>query len=119
MTDDEIQERFRDALVRLDGDIDLLCDMAALTAPDCPAVMKKVEGFLEQRDCDGAARSLHKLKGMLSTFDDGEVIGQIQELLDFARRGNLDELADCYAQRSDRIRAFIASIDGLAVRNAS
>ncbi len=86
------QARFSAALKRLDGDWDLLCEMAAITAPDCPDVIRQIECDLGEGICDSAARNLHKLKGMLSTFDcDGAVL-EIQELIDLARRAQLDDL---------------------------
>jgi len=79
-----IPPRFRPALERLDGEVSLLCEMAAITAEDLPEVKEATETALEEGDCEQAASGLHKLKGMLSTFDADGVVLDIQEVLDAA-----------------------------------
>ncbi|MCO8120119.1 Hpt domain-containing protein [Stieleria sp. TO1_6] len=109
-----IKQRFAAAIERLDGDVDLLCEMAAITAPDCPAVLEQIESSLGQGECESAAAPLHKLKGMLSTFDADGVALEIQEMLEHARRGHLQELRQSFDQHQHEIVQLIDEIRGLA-----
>ena len=114
MTEQEIKQRFQDALNRLDGDIELLCEMAAITAPDCPEVIGQIENAFDSEDCEAGARGLHKLKGMLSTFESDGVVIEMQELLELARKNKLEELRRAYGQCRQAILRCVANINELA-----
>ena len=99
MNEQQIQSRFGPALKRLDGDVELLCEMAAITAPDCAAVIARVSQAMSESDAEEAARALHKLKGMLSTFDTDGAVLEIQDILDQTRRGRLKEASVSFRER--------------------
>lgn len=107
------RERFADAIERLDGDFELLCDMAALTIPDCPGVMAQIETHFENDDAEAASSALHKLKGMLSTYDADGVVLEIGEMLALARRDHLKESAALYRQELPKIKMLIGEIESL------
>ena len=107
---ERIPTRFQPALERLDGDLELLCEMAAITCEDLPGVKQSTETALEEGDCEKAASGLHKLKGMLSTFESDGVALDLQDALDAARKEKT-ELARVYY---DENRAAIESLhDGI------
>ena len=108
-----LRERFAHAIERLDGDFELLCDMAALTIPDCPDVMAQIEASFQAENSEAAASALHKLKGMLSTYDSDGVVLEIGEMLALARRNQLKEAAAMYHQELPKIRSLIKEIQGL------
>ncbi|MCD0462832.1 Hpt domain-containing protein [Roseiconus lacunae] len=108
-----VKQRFAGALQRLDGDFELLCEMAAVTLPDCPDVLARIQNDLDADDSAKAASSLHKLKGMLSTYETDGVVIEIQEMLAMARRGNLEELKVLFAKELPRIEALIQEIQVL------
>ena len=56
------------ALLRLDGDEDLLRELAALFLRDGPQLWRAVADALAAQDRDGAARAVHSLKGVLMNF---------------------------------------------------
>ena len=109
----DLRERFAHAIERLDGDFELLCDMAALTIPDCPDVIAQVESGFESGDPELTASSLHKLKGMLSTYDADGVVLEIGEMLAIARRKHLKESEALYRQELPKIKSLIREIEGL------
>lgn len=109
-----LKERFADALERLDGDFKLLCDMASVTLPDIPAVLEQIEADLQRGDDAAAASSLHKLKGMLSTYDSDGVVLEIQEMLAMARRGQVGECQTLYHHELPKIKSLIQEIEHLS-----
>lgn len=100
------QHRFAKALDRLEGDVELLRDMAAMTTPKMPALLGDADECMGRLDCAGAVRALHQLKGMISTFDSDHVPLKIQELLDVGRQGDL-------ATMRERLQTHRVAIDEL------
>lgn len=114
-----IQEQFPEALERLDGDVELLCEMAAVTANDLPKLVLAVEDSTKGDDVDEMTKSLHKLKGVLSTFDSGGLVLSLQELLETARRGKTDDLATEFASQRSEIDTLCHRIQALAKQASS
>jgi HPt (histidine-containing phosphotransfer) domain-containing protein len=56
------------ALQRLDGDAELLRELAALFLQDGPQLWRDVTDALAAQDSEGAARAVHSLKGVLMNF---------------------------------------------------
>ncbi|KQW89203.1 histidine kinase [Massilia sp. Root418] len=56
------------ALQRLDGDAELLRELAALFLQDGPQLWRDVADALAAQDVEGAARAVHSLKGVLMNF---------------------------------------------------
>ena len=115
MTDtQQVPARFEEAVARLDGDVGLLREMAAITSEDLPEVWQQINNAIEAGDQQASASGLHKLKGMLSTFESDGVVLDIQELLDSARRGAMDDLKEGFQQHSAAIRELIGEVHRLA-----
>jgi HPt (histidine-containing phosphotransfer) domain-containing protein len=100
---ERIPQRFSSALDRLDGNVELLREMAQITAEDLPEVCAEVESAISQGDCDSATQGIHKLKGMLSTFESDGVTLEIQELLDLSRKRRAGELESQFDSKRDAI----------------
>jgi HPt (histidine-containing phosphotransfer) domain-containing protein len=109
-----LRERFASALERLDGDLELLSEMATVTVPDCPAAIERVQEALDESDTERAARSLHKLKGMLSTFDSEGVVLEIQETMELARRDAVEETRSLFAKQRPKLEALVRDIKELS-----
>ena len=115
MTDEQsILPGFAPALARLDGDLTLLRAMAAIASEDLPSVQSEIEEAVDNADCSEAELLLHRIKGMLSTFQSDGVTLEIQDLLDLARRKQADELRALYRRRKPDIDELIARIAGIA-----
>lgn len=109
-----VPERFRQALQRLNGDSSLLQAMAKINAEDLPEIINQTDRSISEGDCSNAASNLHKLKGMLSTFETDGVVLEIQEMLDQARAGEEQELRSSYRQHRPAVDELIQQIERLA-----
>lgn len=110
----QIPARFRRALERLDGNRELLCEMAAITSEDLPDVIGTTETAIAEGDCDAAAMGLHKLKGMLSTFDAESVVLEIQEMVNEARSSNAEAVRVGYERLTNELEQLVSQINSLA-----
>lgn len=104
-----VPERFSEAVARLEGDVDLLREMACMTSKRFPGIIAAVESAMDAVDLDSAAKSLHQLKGMLSTFETEGVIVEIQDLLNACRAGE----SDSAREKFDRYRGSIDELVGM------
>lgn len=109
-----VPEWFRAAIERLDGSTDLLREMAVITTEDIPEVMEAAETSIRRGDGDQAASHLHKLKGMLSTFESGGVTLEIQELVDLARHGEIDQLQNGFKRQRGEIDRLIDEVAAIS-----
>ncbi len=109
-----VPARFGDALHRLDGDVELLREMAKITSEDLPEVVAQVESAIAAEDVESTVRNLHKLKGMLSTFEAEGVTLQIQEMLDAARKSRMREVTQSYGQQKYGVHELIKQVAVLA-----
>ena len=109
-----VPPRFQAALDRLDGDLALLRQMASITTEDLPSTVQQIEQAIETQNAEQAAKSLHRLKGMLSTFEtDGVMLG-VQDLLDTARDGTAETLTTGFAKLRAEIDSLIQAIADLS-----
>lgn len=113
-TKNEIPTRFAPALDRLDGDISLLREMASITSEDLPEVRVAVKKAIADGDCERSAANLHKLKGMLSTFESEGVTLEIQEMLDLARKGKVSNVQEAFKQYESAIDELARQVSNLA-----
>ena len=109
-----IPTRFRDAVARIDGNEELLKQMAGITSEDLPEILSKTKSEIGSGDCEAAGKSLHKLKGMLSTFETDGVVLDLQEMIQVARRGNRAELQRLYDEHEPQVDELVAQIADLA-----
>ncbi len=56
------------ALAALDGDRDLLCDLASMFIEDAPIVVAELRTAVQADQAAEVRRNVHSLKGLLSTF---------------------------------------------------
>ncbi len=83
--------RFAEALQRVSGDCELLAAMAAMVAEDAPAVVNDLHEQVAAKEMQQVAATGHKLKGMLSTFETGGPVLELEELILCARKGQTQE----------------------------
>lgn len=110
----KLPARFAEAVERLDGDEGLLRKMAAITAADLPEAITETEHAIRDGDVRQAASGLHKLKGMLSTFETSGVAIQIHDMLDLARKGKDSLLRQEYNARKAEIKELASAIASIA-----
>jgi hypothetical protein len=90
--------------------------MAAITSADLPDVIKETQAALQVADEAAAASGLHKLKGMLSTFDTRGVTIEIHEMLDLARSQELAEAQKKFVRHKTELDALVNEISSIAVQ---
>jgi len=59
---------YEEALDRLDGEEDLLLEVASVFLDDCPTTMDEIREALARHDADAVAMTAHRLKGALGTL---------------------------------------------------
>ncbi|WP_186776558.1 Hpt domain-containing protein [Rubripirellula reticaptiva] len=113
---EELASRFGEAIARLDGDESLLREMAAITAADLPEVIDETDQALQVGDSEQAASGLHKLKGMLSTFETGGVTVEVHEMLEMARRDGVVEAKRSFDRHRSELNDLVAEITAIAAK---
>ncbi len=81
--------RFSAAIVRLDGDEETLIMLAGMVSEDAPTMLEQLRSDINSRQLNDAAQTGHALKGLLSTFETGTPVSDLQPLIDAARTGDL------------------------------
>ncbi|MES2019631.1 MAG: ATP-binding protein [Pseudomonadota bacterium] len=71
---------WRSALLRLDGDTDLLLELAALFIDDGPQLMQTLVDALAGDDLAGSQRAVHSLQGVLVNFGAQRAIAQAERM---------------------------------------
>ena len=96
-------------LARLDGDLELAQQLAAIFVEECPNMVQRLRTAVSEGAADEVRRAAHALKGSLSNFIDGGPTATAFELETMGRDGRLDETA----RALERLEGEIA---GLTVR---
>lgn len=96
-------------LARLDGDLELAQQLAAIFIEECPNMLQRLRAAVAEGATDEVRRAAHALKGSLSNFIDGGPTATAFELETMGRDGQLDGTA----RALERLESEIA---GLTVR---
>ena len=83
---------FDDTLQRVDGDLDLLAEIAGLFLSDAPAMLADITAAVAAGDALEVSRTAHRLKGSLLTFGAPNAAD-----------------AECLAAETDRLRIELES----------
>lgn len=85
--------QFSGALERLDGDVELLREMARFFVADAPPLIAELNAHWD-RDAGWEEMSFtaHKLKGLVVTFDESRAGPLLQDLVDAARAGDSETI---------------------------
>ncbi|HZW34810.1 MAG TPA: response regulator, partial [Isosphaeraceae bacterium] len=82
------------ALERVDGDVELLKELAGLFLDDCAARMAEIHQAIVRRDASTLERAAHTLKGSVGHFEAHEVFEAAQRLERDGRRQDWDQADD-------------------------
>ncbi len=77
-----------EALVRVEGNLELLAEMVGLFVEEYPAMVDAIESGLAESDLEIVASAAHQLKGNLATFAAREAAGAAAHLEAVARAGD-------------------------------
>ncbi len=103
------------ALRRVEGDWELLGDLARLLLEDAPRRLAELDQAAARGDLRGVQRSAHALKGAVANFDASEARGAARAVELAARQGELAELGALLAALRgswDRLAVALARIAG-------
>jgi HPt (histidine-containing phosphotransfer) domain-containing protein len=79
----------REALQRVEGNLELLAEMVGLFVDEYPAVADAIQTGLAEADLDKVATAAHQIKGNLATFAARDGAAAAAELEAMARAGDL------------------------------
>jgi HPt (histidine-containing phosphotransfer) domain-containing protein len=82
------------AAARLDGDIELLKDIAGLFLEECPRLLASLRDAIERNDSRMVERTAHTIKGSVSNFVAKPAKDAAQRLEQIGREGSLDDVRE-------------------------
>lgn len=110
------KERFADALDRLSGDEEMLAMLATITVEDAPGIMTDLQRSVFEKSLPDAARTAHALKGLLSTFEVGEPVSELEPLIKAALRNDEVEVVETHQRIRPKLHALVSEIQTIAQR---
>ena len=102
-----------EVLRRVDGDRDLLAELAELFLIDCESLLKRVREAVERRDREAMQTTAHTLKGSVSNFAAKAAFEAAREVEAMGRTGHFDraDIAMASLQREiDRLTPVLQSL---------
>ncbi len=100
------------ALAALNGDRQLLCELAQIFVEDTPMLLEQIDMALETDRVDVARRLVHSLRGLSSTFyatPSTEIAKQLEEAaskgqIEVLRNGGVERLKITFHELGERLR---------------
>jgi len=86
------------ALERVDGDEELLAELAGLFLEDAPGLLAQIKDGVAQRDGNRLERAAHSLKGSASNIDALATVEAARALETIARDGELSQVGPVAAR---------------------
>ncbi len=105
------KQRFSDALARMAGDEEMLEVLAKIAVEDAPNLLALLSDHVKQGDCLEVARVGHALKGLLSTFETGEPVSDLQFMIDAARQGDVKSVRQIQADVEPKLGILMNEIE--------
>jgi len=91
----------REALERVEGNLELLAEMVGLFVDEYPAATDAIQTGLAAGDLDAVAGAAHQIKGNLATFAAREAATAAAELESLARAGDVHDAAAAWERFLD------------------
>jgi PAS domain S-box-containing protein len=100
-------------LARLDGDEELLAELAGLFIQDSPKRLSAIQQAIEQDDAQGLERAAHALKGSVGNFVIPTAVKAAQTLETMGREGDLAAADTAYAVLQEEIAGLVQVLQRL------
>ena len=101
---------FGGALDRMDGDTDLLIEQMRFFLADAPQLLTSIAGAIESHDGAQLQSSAHRLKGLVSSYDETKTAEACLQL-EFAGRDNaFGGAADTLALATSRVQKLLGAV---------
>jgi PAS domain S-box-containing protein len=100
-------------LARVEGDTQLLAELAGLFLADCPKLLSAVKQAIASRDGTALERAAHKLKSSVGNFAAQSAVEAAQRLETMGRRGDLARVEEGYAaleKEIERLKTILADL---------
>lgn len=107
------KRRFADALERVAGDEDMLGMLAKIAVEDAPEMIEMLDTQVEGKLLSDAAKTAHSLKGLLSAFETGEPVSDLQPLIDAARQGDSNDVVKLHSEVGSKLEKLLSEIGGI------
>ncbi|HZX26178.1 MAG TPA: ATP-binding protein, partial [Telluria sp.] len=105
---------WRDALQRLDGDVDLYLELAGLFLADGPSLLESVRSALAAGDLAASQRAVHSLKGVLANFGARDAVERAEQLTvslhDPAQEAQWAAQAEALAETLEKVYAELREL---------
>ncbi len=88
--------------------------LAGMVAEDAPSLLTKLHTDIQSSEFNEAAGSGHALKGLLSTFETGTPVSEIQPLIDAARRSDCKAVSLLFTEIHTSLETLIDEIQGIS-----
>jgi len=106
------------ALSRLEGDAELLSELAAIFLEDSPRLMQKLREAIDRLDSEELARTAHTLKGSVGNFAALPALEAAQHLEAVAKAGNLVDAEKAYLALEEEIQRLRPALEALVEEGA-
>lgn len=107
------RKRFSAALTRLDGDEETLLLLAGMVAEDAPMLLDQLKSNIQSSDSACVAATGHALKGLLSTFETGSPVSELQPLIDAARADDGDTVYSLFTVVAPALEKLVGEVRDL------
>ena len=98
-------------LARLDGNTELLAEMAELFLQECPKLLQQVREAVAQSDAKALGLAAHSLKGAVSNFTSQGAFETAQRLEMMGRTGDLSQIEEVQAVLERDVASLDAALD--------
>jgi HPt (histidine-containing phosphotransfer) domain-containing protein len=101
------------ALSHVDGDSDLLSELAAIFVQDYPRLIEEARDSILKNDCSGFERAAHTLKGRLAFFGITKLRDQLLSLERMGRDRDMTRAAEGLAEIENEMEHVLAEFKSL------
>ena len=101
------------ALEQMDGDRELLVEVADIFMQDCPKMMSGIGDALTSADAEALTRAAHALKGCVGNFGAREASEAALTLEELGRRGSLEGGREIFRELTARIECVKNDLAGV------
>lgn len=98
------------ALKSLDGNLDLLKELAAIFSEDSSQLVEEFNAAIEEKDASKARLAAHSLKGLTSTFYAQSEVEQIAAMEQAASEGNWPALTDAPQEIQEIVQQLLSEM---------
>ncbi len=102
---------FGDLAANLDGDLDLLGELAGVFLRECPQMMESIRVAVEGRNPTEVENAAHKLKGCVGVFTNRGPFECALHLEMMGRENKLTAADQTFRELENQIRAFTAEMN--------